>query len=162
MEIQQSVKKGRAIALESNIDKSSGGNKDPGDINSTGGYVKDGELQWDKFASDKEMSVERKDEPFTIDMYNEQGIDSSTSYWTGIKVPYNSDKKEHWVGVNGFLIDKNGKGFFIISPTSVNDSHVGAGSARGGVGWKKHGNDILVPASSITGYVVFSKQKVEN
>ncbi len=151
---------GCAIALSANIDYSSGGSNDPGDINDKKDYVKNGDMQWAKFAADKGMDVERKDKPFTKDMYDAQGKDSSTSYYTGIKVSWNSDKKEHWVGVNGVNTDAEGNNFFIISPTSINDKYVGAGSDRGGVGWTINNNgDILVPENRVQGYVIFSKPK---
>jgi len=153
---------GCAITFEANVDSSSKGGNDPGDINNTEGYVEDGNVQWDEFADDKGMTVTRKDEPFTKEMYEAQGNDLTTSYYTGIKVPYNSEKKEHWVGVNGVQTDENGNDFFIISPTSVNDTNVGSGTARGGAGWQKSGDNILVPASSVAGYVIFSKTTPEN
>lgn len=74
-----------------------------------------------------------------------------------INVNYESTgKSPHWVGVEG-METKDGKDYFIISPTSVNDSKVGTGQLRNSAGWKKNdAGKILVPVEKTKGYVVFS------
>lgn len=152
---------GCAIDLLANIDSTRKGHLTPKDVN-TEKYVSNGEVQWSHYA--KDGLTHSRVSTFSIYDYAAQEFDNANNYYTGIEVIYSKDPdSKHWVGVNGVKTVGDTL-YYIISPTSVNDSQVDAAEFRGYAGWKKDSDgNILVPASNVTGAVIFEEKKcIEN
>ena len=149
---------GCAITAIANLASMLGFDYTPATVNS-GNLVSDGDVQWKKAADTFGLSFSSGEVPFTYAMFDEQENDSQHNYYTIIRVQYdtNPDEDHHWVGVNG-KETVDGIDYFVISPTSVNDSNITSTSLRGIQGWKKNSNnEILVPVNKVKEYRVFSE-----
>ena len=149
---------GCAITAIANLASMLGFDYTPATVNS-GNLVSGGDVQWKKAADTFGLSFSSGEVPFTYAMFDEQENDSLHNYYTIIRVQYdtNPDEDHHWVGVNG-KETVDGIDYFVISPTSVNDSNITSTSLRGIQGWKKNSNnEILVPVNKVKEYRVFSE-----
>ena len=63
----------------------------------------------------------------------------------------------HFVVANGEMFIKDGISYFPVSPTSINDRNVFAGSIRGMAGWIIHDGKVCVPASLVNRIDVIKK-----
>lgn len=75
----------------------------------------------------------------------------------------NNEGKEyerlHYVVANSDVVMINGKSYVNITPTSLNDTSVGAGSLRGNVGWIEKNGKIYVPVDDINRIDTLTKGK---
>ena len=146
--------KGCAITAISNLASTLGLSFNPSQLNNSTYVNSVGNVKWKNVASEFGVDVTISYTPFTYAIYDEQENDSQHNYYTIIRVQYdtNPDEHHHWVGVNG-KETVDGIDYFVISPTSVNDSNITSTSLRGIQGWKKNSNnEILVPVNKVKEY----------
>ncbi len=147
---------GCAITLVSNIQNTRGFESTPDTINDK--YVTSGNLSWDAYASDADMTVERIHKNFSAEDYAKQEDDMFNTYYTGIYVPYSGEGSNHWVGVEG--VQKiDGVNYFVVSATSKYDTKENILQNRYDAGWIKKDDQILIPESKVNGAVVFKQEK---
>jgi hypothetical protein len=150
---------GCAITDVANLASTLGKNVDPASINTTDGYVVDGEVAWDVVADGLGLSLNSDVGQFSHGMYDAQGNDRATNYYSLIKVRYNSANSPHWVGVQG-IETIGGIDYVTISPTSVNDNPADIlGPSRTGQGWIRRNGNVYIPVEETTEYRIFSAPK---
>ena len=150
--------KGCAITAIANLASTLGLSFNPSQLNNETYVNSAGNVEWNNVAPEFDLNVTVSNTPFTYEMYDEQENDTANNYYTIIRVQYdnNPDQNHHWVGVTG-KETVDGVDYFVISPTSVNDSNVSPNSIRGIQGWKKNSNDeILVPVDKVKAYRSYS------
>jgi hypothetical protein len=147
---------GCAITDVANLASTIGEDADPTSINTTEGYVVNGDVVWTAVAGGLDMSLDSGSGQFSHETYNTQGNDGANNYYSLVKVQYDSANSPHWVGVRG--IDTiNGIDYVIISPTSENDDPTGGlGPGRTGQGWIRQNDNVYVPVERTTEYRIFS------
>ena len=149
---------GCAITALANLASTLGLSYNPTQLNNETFVNSSGNVKWDEAAIEFSMNYKDGEIPFTYEMYDQQENDTTNNYYTVIKVQYCSNANSpHWVGVIG-KETVDGIDYFVISPTSTNDSSVSAGSLRYAQGWKKNSaGEILVPVDKVRAYRIYSE-----
>jgi RHS repeat-associated protein len=97
----------------------------------------------------------------TTDSFQRLQNDQTTEYMVGIRVNYNNEGTDHWVGANDIYTSEDGTQYYEISSTSNRDSYFtdDVGTNRGTLGWTTipGTSTIIVPVSQVDGYQLISR-----
>jgi hypothetical protein len=130
-------------------------------VDSAVNFTNAGGINWANAVQGSGLVASKYDTQLTVDTYNQMGADTSTTYYTGVRVQYTNDPSdEHWVGVAGtYTSPSTGVAYYVVTPTSANDNDQnGNTTARGTLGWTYDaGGNLMVPTSLSSAYVTFSR-----
>ncbi len=142
---------GCAITAIANLSHTIGGYLTPEQANK---YFNEGmKANWEAFAEDTNMTVKQESLENLKKHYDSLENDDKEHYIV-LKVDLDN-LGPHFVGANGYVTVDN-QDYAVISATSVNDNF-GSSTTRDRLGWKKDGDNLLVPITTIKEVTIFTK-----